>query len=132
MNASWKASSLGDLPPEKAFSAASISKAFLNTMGIPQPAQKFQLDDKTSGICMQGYYGGRAEIRIRHTPVPVVYADFLSQYPTVNTLLGLWRLLTAEKVLVREATREVQTLLKSVTVDHLLDPTTWPKFRFLL
>ena len=45
---------LGDLPPEKAFSAASIAKAFLNTMGVIQPEQKFQLDDKTKGICMAG------------------------------------------------------------------------------
>ena len=58
---------LGGLPAEKAFSAASIAKAFLNTMGVTQPEHKFQLDDKTNGICMQGYYGGRAEIRIRHT-----------------------------------------------------------------
>src|SRR3984893_4525262 len=28
---------LGDLPPERAFSAASIAKAFLNTMGVAQP-----------------------------------------------------------------------------------------------
>ena len=27
-------------------------------------------------------------LRIRQTPVPIVYTDFLSQYPTVNTLLG--------------------------------------------
>ena len=66
-------------------------------MGVVQPEKKFRLDDKTNGICMQAYYGGRAEIRIRHTPVPIVYTDFLSQYPTVNTLLGLWRLLTAKR-----------------------------------
>jgi hypothetical protein len=79
---------------------------------------------------MQGYYGGRAEIRIRHTAVPVVYTDFTSQYPTVNTLLGLWSLLTAEKVRVRDATQEVQALLQSLTLDHLLDQRTWPKLAF--
>jgi len=65
----FKGYPLGDLPPERAYSAASIAKAFLNTMGIVPPQQKFDLDEKTNGICMQGYYGGRAEIRIRHTPV---------------------------------------------------------------
>ena len=79
---------------------------------------------------MQGYYGGRAEIRIRHTPVPVVYTDFTSQYPTVNTLLGLWRLLTAKKIRVRDATHDVRALLKSGTVDRLLDPKMWPKLTF--
>jgi len=121
---------IGDLPPEKAFSAASIAKAFLNTVGVIRPEQKFRLDDKTNGICMQGYYGGRAEIRIRHTPVPVVYTDFTSQYPTVNTLLGLWRLLTANELRVREATRDVKALLKSVTVNQLLDPKIWQKLAF--
>jgi hypothetical protein len=121
---------LGDLAPEKAFSAASIAKAFLNTMGVIQPQQKFELDDKTNGICMQGYYGGRAEIRIRHTPVPVVYTDFLSQYPTVNTLLGLWPVLIAKRLRVREATRDVNSFLKEVDVDQLLDPKTWPKLCF--
>jgi len=121
---------LGDLPPEKAYSAASIAKAFLGTMGVIPPAQKFGLADEMSGICMQAYYGGRAEIRIRHTPVPVVYTDFTSQYPTVNTLLDLWRLLTAKKVRVRDATRDVKVLLRSVSVDRLLDPKTWPKLGF--
>lgn len=121
---------LGGLPPEEAFSAASIAKAFLDKIGVIQPEQKFQLDDKTKGICMQGYHGGRAEIRIRRTSVPIVHTDFLSQYPTVNTLLGLWRLLTANRVRVREATRDVKALLKSVDVNQLLDPKTWPKLNF--
>lgn len=125
--AEFKRYPLGDLPPERAYSAASIAKAFLKTMGVISPQQKFQLDEKTKGICMQPYYGGRAEIRIRHTPVPVVYTDFTSQYPTVNTNLGLWSLLTAEKVEVRDVTQEVQELLQSLTLDHLLDQRTWPK-----
>jgi hypothetical protein len=79
---------------------------------------------------MQSYYGGRAEIRIRQTSIPIVYTDFLSQYPTVNTLLGLWRLLIAKKIRVREATRDVRTLLKMVDVGQLLDPKTWPKLNF--
>ncbi len=121
---------VGDLPPENAYSAASIAKAFLNTMGVTSPAQKFALDDKALGICMQGYYGGRAEIRIRHTPVPVVYTDFTSQYPTVNTLLGLWHILTADKLRVRDATQEIMTFLESLTPDRLFDQTVWPKLAF--
>ncbi|PYX34354.1 MAG: hypothetical protein DMG80_02515, partial [Acidobacteria bacterium] len=121
---------LGDLPPEKAFSAASIAKAFLSMMGVTQPEHKFQLDDQTNGICMQAYYGGRAEIRIRHTPVPIVYTDFLSQYPTVNTLLGLWRLLIARKVRVRDATRDVKSFVNSVDVNQLLNSKTWPQLNF--
>jgi hypothetical protein len=128
--AEFKRYPLGDLPPERAYSAASIAKAFLKTMGAIPPQRKFQLDEKTNGICMQGYYGGRAEIRIRHTPVPVVYTDFTSQYPTVNTLLGLWPLLIAEKVRIRDVTQEVQALLQSLTVDRLLDQKIWPELAF--
>ena len=128
--AEFKSYPLGDLAPERAYSAASIAKAFLKTMGVISPQQKFQLDNQTNGICMQAYYGGRAEIRIRHTPVPVVYTDFTSQYPTVNTLLGLWRVLTAERVQVRDATDEIRALLQSLTIDSLLDQRTWPKLAF--
>jgi len=99
-------------------------------MGVIPPDQKFQLDEKIKGICMQPYYGGRAEIRIRHTSVPVVYSDFTSQYPTVNTLLGLWSLLIAEKVQVKDVTEEVQALLQSLSLDRLLDQRTWPKLAF--
>ncbi len=121
---------VGELQPEKAYSAASIAKAFLATMNVVPPQQKFQLDDKTLGICMQGYYGGRAEIRIRHIPVPVVYTDFTSQYPTVNTLLGLWRILTADQLNVGDATDEVRDFLRSLTVEQLFDPKTWPSLAF--
>jgi hypothetical protein len=121
---------LGSLPPERAYSAASIAKAFLDTMGLTPPMQKFKLDDDTAGICMQAYYGGRAEIRIRHTRVPIIYTDFTSQYPTVNTLLGLWRMLTAEKLHVQDATYEIREFLESLTPDQLLDPRTWSKLTF--
>jgi hypothetical protein len=121
---------LGNLPPERAFSAASIAKAFLDTMGVVPPGQKFKIDDPIHGNCMQGYYGGRAEIRIRHTPVPVVYTDFTSQYPTANTLLRLWPLLTAEKLRVRESTGEVRSLLKGLDLHQLLKQGTWAKLNF--
>ena len=47
---------------------------------------------------METYYGGRAECVIRRLPVPGVYVDFTSQYPTVFVLQGLHRFLTAERV----------------------------------
>ena len=118
------------MTPESAYSAASIAKAFLSTMGVTPPAQKFQLDDRTLGICMQAYSGGRSEIRIRHLEMPSVYVDFLSQYPTVNTLLGLWDVLTARELQVCGATLQVRPFLRSLTFDHLFDPRFWHKFTF--
>ncbi len=55
-----------ELRPEKAMSPASITKAFLDEMQIAPPAKKFKLSRKVLGKCMQAYYGGRSEIRIRH------------------------------------------------------------------
>jgi len=54
------------LSPENAMSAANITKAFLDEMHVLQPAKKFHLPARTLGKCMQAYYGGRSEIRIRH------------------------------------------------------------------
>jgi hypothetical protein len=58
------------LQPERAMSAASITKAFLDEMEVKQPAKKFNLSDHILGKCMQAYYGGRSEIRIRHEEIP--------------------------------------------------------------
>ena len=82
------------------------------------------------GICMSAYYGGRAECRIRRVPTPVVYVDFLSMYPTVNTLMGLWQVLTAEQAQIVDATEEVRRLLARVTPERCFDPRLWPKLRF--
>src|SRR5947209_13789655 len=60
-----------NLPPERAMSAASITKAFLDEMKIIQPARKFTLPDDIYGKCMQAYFGGRSEIRIRHQEMPI-------------------------------------------------------------
>ena len=119
-----------ELLPEKAYSAASIAKSCLHTMAITSPRDKFNLDDALLGICMQAYYGGRAECRIRNTTVPLVYTDFTSQYPTVNTLLRLWPLLIAEKVRVRDVTTEVRTLVASLTPEQLLEQEKWPQLAF--
>ena len=38
---------------------------------------------------------GRTSAHIRKVTVPVVYTNFLSMYPTVNSLMDLWRFVTA-------------------------------------
>jgi hypothetical protein len=44
--------------------------------------------------------------------------------------LKLWSILTTDKLRVRDATSEVKTLLNSLTLEQLLDPSTWPKVAF--
>ena len=118
-----------DLRSDRAYSAASIAKAYLRKMGVVPPKLKFNVPDRMNGIAMQAYYGGRAECRIRRTPVAVRHTDFKSQYPTVNTLLGNWDVLTAESISFEPATEEVRELLKSVTLERCFDPAFWKELR---
>jgi hypothetical protein len=114
-----------DLLPDRAISSASIGKAYLTAMGVVPPLQKFKVPASVLGIAMQAYYGGRAECRIRHTSVPVSLVDFTSQYPTVNTLMGLWKLLTAKSMRIERATNEVRRLLAKLTLAQTFKPDFW-------
>ncbi len=118
------------LPPERAMSAASITKAFLDEMHISRPADKFNLPDEVLGKCMQAYYGGRSEIRIRHEEVPVVVCDATSEYPTVAALLNLWSLLIAADIEIVDCTKEAQETLRHANPTTLLNPSTWLKLAF--
>src|SRR5215471_12121949 len=119
-----------DLPPERAMSAASITKAFLDKMKVKQPARKFDLPDDILGKCMQAYFGGRSEIRIRHQEVPIVVCDTTSEYPSVAGLLHLWPMLTAANVEVENCTEEARRILSDVNSANILDPSLWPRLAF--
>ena len=119
-----------DLLPERAMSAASITKAFLDKMKVKQPSRKFDLSDNILGKCMQAYYGGRSEIRIRHEEVPIVVCDTTSEYPSVAGLLRLWPMLTAANVEVVGCTEEARGILDGVDAKTILDPSLWPRLAF--
>ncbi len=76
----------------KAYSPASIGKAYLEAMGIPSRSSRGCRISRSgiSGYAESAFFGGRASAHVRKVPVPVVYTDFLSQYSTVNVLMGLW------------------------------------------
>ena len=100
------------LSPDRAYSPASIGKAYLRAMGIVEPMRKFKnIPPKIHGIAMAAYYGGRAECRIRRWPVPVVPVDLTSEYPSVDALLGIWDVLTAARLTTEDATEDVRALL---------------------
>jgi hypothetical protein len=119
-----------DLPPEEAMSAASITKAFLDVMGVVPPVRKFHLPAEIHGRCMQAYFGGRSEIRIRHEEMPVVVCDATSEYPSVAVLLDLWKLLIASEVKVEDCTEQARNLVERTSVESLLDPEHWKKLAF--
>lgn len=121
----------GTLPETQAYSPASIGKAYLRLMGItPVLARKMRLPKDLSrdaflGYAMTAFYGGRAECRIRRENVPVVYVDYLSMYTTVNALMGLWRLLTAERVDVVDDTKRVRAFVEKVRLEDCFNSETW-------
>src|SRR6185437_9626610 len=120
-----------ELPPDRAYSPASIGKAYLRAMGIAEPLQKFNdIPPRIHGIAMQAYFGGRAECRIRRWPVPVVPVDVTSEYPSVDALLGIFDMLTAERLAIEDAKSEVQALVKKITLDQLFQPPTWARLNF--
>ena len=82
-----------ELQVTKAYSPASIGKAYLQAMGVtPIMARMPDFPKRYCGYAESAFFGGRASAHVRKVPVPVVYTDFLSQYSTVNVLMGLWQL----------------------------------------
>ena len=122
-----------DLPITHAYSPASIGKAYLAAMGIaPILERQSDFPPDVLGDAMAAYFGGRAEARIRKVAVPVVYVDFLSMYPTVCSLMNLWRFLTAQRIEVDGRDREVKEFLATITLDECFDPATWQEFAGLV
>jgi hypothetical protein len=118
-----------NLQPTKAYSPASIGKAYLRAMGI-SPVLERQPDFPAAylGFAQTAFFGGRTSAHIRKVPVPVVYVDFLSMYPTVNSLMDLWRFVVARKVRVIEHCQdEIKTFLGALTPEKLFRAETWRK-----
>jgi hypothetical protein len=109
-------------------SEAGLGKAMLAEMGIRNSGQTEQGKIARS---LHSYFGGRTEVRIRREPVRVVQTDFTSMYPTVCTLMGLWRFVIANEVIEREATAEVRALLEAARPEDWQDQERWPSLAAL-
>jgi hypothetical protein len=72
------------------------------------------------------FFGGRTSAHIRKVPVPVVYTDFLSMYPTVNSLMDMWLFVTAKEIKVKNYCKEeIAAWLERIGIDDLFNPGTW-------
>lgn len=122
----YEAHGLKDTPAHRIYSEASLGKAYLRHMGI-FPLRKVQPDIPPAllGQIMGTYYGGRAEVRIRRQIAQVQYSDFRSMYPTVCTLMGLWRFVIAEGFDWSDWTSEAQALLDGVQLSDLQNKPIW-------
>lgn len=120
-------------PIHRIKSEAGIGKAYLKEMGIaPWRLMQPDFPPEIINIIMQTYYGGRAEVHLRRTAVQVLYCDFLSMYPTVCTLMGLWRWVIAKGVGCHDATDEARALLASIVLRDLCSGKQWPDLAMLV
>ncbi len=124
---------LGDVEPEGIYSEASIGKAYLAAMGI-EPWRLLQPDFPPDmlGRIMGSYFGGRSEVKIRRELRQVMLCDFRSMYPTVCTIIGLWRFVTASGMTWRDGTAETRAYLESVDLAALRSPEAWRPFATLV
>lgn len=125
-----------DLPhtyPHQLLSEASLGKAYLSTMGI-KPWREAQPDfsPTRTGQIMSTYYGGRSEVHIRREVCETVYCDFLSMYPTVNALMGLWEILIADGIDEYDATDDARTILENWQSEDLLDQSNWQMLHMIV
>ena len=104
-------------------SEASIGKGYLQAMGIkPFLACDPTFPRERFGEILCAYYGGRAEVRNRRVIREVLYCDFKSMYPTVNSLMGLWEFVISEGVVIEDTTEETRRFLDNVTLKTCEDP----------
>jgi hypothetical protein len=116
------------LPPEKAYSPASIGKQYLKQMGIkPFLKQNPGFPPEVLGYIMTTFYGGRSEVRIRKKAVKVRYMDFASMYPSLFYLMRLWLFLTAKRIECIDATEEIRRLVEKADLQTLRDPAVWQR-----
>ena len=113
--------------PTKAYSPAAVGKSYLRAMGIPPVLERqpdFPLD--CIGYAATAFFGGRTSAHARKAAMPVVYTDFLSMYPTVNSLMELWRFVIAREIkVIDHCEAEVEVFLRRITPDQLFKRETW-------
>ena len=119
--------------PEKVYSEASIGKGYIREMGIV-PWREAQPDIPRDILAriMSSYYGGRSEVRIRREIRQVMLCDFLSMYPTVCTLMGLWRFVIADGMTWRDTTDGTRAFLDRVDLEALQSQATWGQLTTLV
>lgn len=119
------------LPVTNALSPVSIGKAYLRAMGIrPILQRQPSFPPAFVGHAQSAFFGGRTSAHIRKVPVPIVSVDFLSMYPTVNSLMGLWRFVTAREIrVITDCAAEIEQLLHACAhaPDEWFTPARWPQ-----
>lgn len=117
-----------DKSVDRMLSEASVGKAYLQQMGIkPLLGCDPSFPREQFGPILCAYYGGRAEVRNRRVVCEVLYCDFKSMYPTVNSLMGLWAFVIGHGMTVHDTTEDTQRLLETITLSDLQNPEAWKR-----
>ena len=124
---------LSNATPDSLISEASLGKSYLAEMGI-KPWQQVQpdFDPVRIGQIMSTYYGGRSEVHRRREILPAFYCDFLSMYPTVNALMGLWTFIISDGMTEDVATDDVRRILENWSPEDLQNPANWKKLHCIV
>ena len=111
-----------DLEPERAYSPASLSKAYLAAMGITPLLERHpDFPREVLGYAMAAFFGGRAECRIRRVPSrsPLSTSPRCTRRSTPSwTFTGSSWPVDRD----RESTEEVIDSWTTVTLDDCFDP----------
>jgi len=115
------------------YSEASLGKAYLRNMNV-RPWQEAEPDapSKLIGHIMSAYFGGRSEVHLRREIAEVLYCDFMSMYPTVCTLMGLWRFVVSQGVMPADDTEAVRKFLDTVAACDLQQADVWKGLNVLV
>jgi len=120
-------------PMHKIYSEAGLGKAYLKQMQI-RPWKDLQSDMPLDlmGAIVSSYFGGRSEVHIRRDIRQIAYCDFLSMYPTVCVLMGLWRFVIANGMSWEDTTEATRHLLDNATLADLREQTFWQRLTTLV
>jgi hypothetical protein len=128
----YEALDLKDTSPPLIYSEASIGKGYLKAMRVKPWRELQTVPASLIGRILGTYFGGRSEVRIRRDVREIVLCDFLSMYPTVCTLMGLWHFVIAEGMTWRDATEEARQLLGTVNLSDIQRPNFWRQLTTLV
>ncbi len=123
------------LPLSRATTGASINKSYQDAMSV-QPRLVVQPDftREYCGFATRAYVGGWVEANVIKMPLPCVYLDVLSSYPTCVANLGIWfkHVIPATLEVEEIEPSEIETVLEQLRAlpDALFDPATWKRLAF--
>ena len=121
----WESYNLSRTRIDQIISEASIGKAVLREMRVKPFMECNDWPPELLGTIMGTYYGGRSEVHLRKRKADVVCLDFLSMYPTVCSLMDLWKFVIADSIESEDWTVIINRFLSNFRLESLHDMSWW-------